>query len=228
MPCVFLKTSRLKDVLSTLNLPPCNWLISGLDCYDHCGWEGCEKWAKEVLFLSDTQFRDDVNLRDMQFIWGVFSAIPASVSKNEIEQYPLPETQIPYYMSNHIAPQHPMALLEIYAFDGCYVFVSSSDGALLKPLYQLPYDPVDEEANNRKLNAQLRQIQDCLRRNVPDVSGIVANEVQWKVWRRLCKNRDAVIEEHELSPVVMEIYREVVCAPIRYPFTMWDPYLQEP
>ncbi len=184
MPCVLLRTCHLKDVLSTLNLPPCNWLIAGLDCYDYCGWEGCEKWAKEVLFLSDTQFRDDVNLRDMQFIWGVFSAIPASISKDEIEQYPLPETQIPYYMSNHIVPQHPLAFLEIYAFDGCYVFVSSRDDALLKPLYQLPYDPTDEEAENRKLNAQLRQIRDCLRRNVPDVSDIVANEVQWKVWRK--------------------------------------------
>ena len=26
----------------------CNWLITELECYDHCGWDGCEKWAEDA------------------------------------------------------------------------------------------------------------------------------------------------------------------------------------
>ncbi len=227
MPCISLKTCHLKDILEVLEFPPCNWLITGLECYDYCGWEGCEKWAEGQLFLTDAQLRRDIHLRDMQFIWGVFSAIPVSIPKDEIEQYPLPETEVPYYMRNHIVPQHPLAILEFYLDDGCFVFVSSRDDNLLKPLYHLPYDPVDEEDSNRKRNAQLRQIQNCLRRSAPDVTAEVANEVQWRVWHKLFRGNDAVIDEAVLSPVVMEIYRKFVCTPIPYPSAMWDPYLQE-
>ena len=51
MPCVFVETSRFKDILASLpELPPHNWLITDLDCFDYCGWDGCEKWAERELF----------------------------------------------------------------------------------------------------------------------------------------------------------------------------------
>ena len=44
MPCVYVETSHFKDILAALpELPSHNWLITGLECYDHCGWDGCEK-----------------------------------------------------------------------------------------------------------------------------------------------------------------------------------------
>lgn len=44
MPCVYVETSHCKDILAALpELPSHNWLITGLECYDHCGWDGCEK-----------------------------------------------------------------------------------------------------------------------------------------------------------------------------------------
>ena len=43
MPCVFAETSRFKEILAALpELPPHNWLITDLDCFDYCGWDGCE------------------------------------------------------------------------------------------------------------------------------------------------------------------------------------------
>ena len=227
MPCVYIETSRLKDILSALpEIPPHNWLITDLECYDYCGWDGCEKWAKRELFLTDEEFRQDVNLRDMQIIWGVFSAIPSEYAKEDIYKYPLPEAETPYYMSSRIAPRHPLAVLELYADDGCFTFVSAHDSALLEPLYQLPYTVRDEEASNKIMNAQLRRIQDILRKEAPDVSPEVTNEVQWKVWHTLFKDSDCVVDDAKLHTAVMKSYYARLF-PGQHYGAYWDPYIQE-
>lgn len=227
MPCIYIETSRFKDILAELpELPAHNWLISDLVCYDYCCWDGCEKWADRELFLTGEQLLRDVNLRNMQFIWGVFSAIPTEYSKEEIYKYPLPESEIPYYMSNHIVPQHPLAFLELYADDGSFTLVSSRDPAPLEPLYKLPYKLHDEEADNRVLNAQLRRIQDMLRLEVPDVSPEIANEVQWQVWYALFMNRDTPVADDDLRRVVLEKYQEQLASDRKCRNTFWNPYAQ--
>ena len=228
MPCVYVDTSHFKDILAALpELPPHNWLITDLDCYDHCGWDGCEKWAERVLFLTDEELRRDINLRDMQMIWGVFSAIPAEYTKEDIYKHSLPESETPRYMSNRIVPQHPLAFLELYADDGCFTFVSAHDASLLEPLYQLPCMVRDEEASNKIMNAQLRRIQDMLRKEVPDVSLKIANEVQWNVWWLLFKNKSDDVDDAKLGTAVMKEYRRQLFPGRNYRTTYWDPYTQE-
>ena len=227
MPCVFVETSQFKDILAALpELPPHNWLITDLECYDNQGWDGCEKWAERELFLTDEELRRDINLRNMQIIWGVFSAIPAEYSKEDTYQYPLPEAETPRYGANMIIPQHPLSFLELYADDGCFTFVSSHDSSLLEPLYQLPYRVRDEEASNKIMNAQLRRIQDMLRKEVPDVSPEAANEVQWKVWHALFKDSDLVVDDTKLHAAVMKGYYTRLL-PGQHYGTYWDPYTQE-
>lgn len=228
MPCAYIKTCFLKDILAAIpELPPYNWLITDLECCDYCGWDGCEKWAERKLFLTDEELRRDVNLRNMQIIWGVFSAIPAEYSKEDIFKHPLPESENPRYMSNRIVPQHPLAVLELYVDDGCFTFVSSHDAALLEPLYKLPYETCDEEADNKVMNTQLCRIQDMLRREVPDVSPEVANEVQWKVWHALFKSSDSVVDDEKLHSAVMKEYHIQLLSERNYRTTYWDPYTQK-
>ena len=50
------------------------------------------------------------------------------------------------------------------------------------------------------MNAQLRRIQDTLRKEVPDVSPEVDNEVQWKVWWALFKNKADDVTDDQLLP----------------------------
>ena len=96
MPCVFLETSHFKEILASLpELPPHNWLITDLDCCDYCGWDGCEKWAERELFLTDEELLHDINLRNMQMIWGVFSAIPPNTPKRISTNIPSPKQRIP-------------------------------------------------------------------------------------------------------------------------------------
>ena len=228
MPCVYVETSHCKDILAALpELPSHNWLITGLECYDHCGWDGCEKWAEPELFLTDEELRHDVNLRNMQIIWGVFSAIPAQFTKADICKYPLPESENPRYMSSRIVPQHPLAFLELYADDGCFTLISSHDVSLLEPLYRLPYKVRNEEADNKVMNAQLRHIQDALRKEVPTVSPEIANEVQWRVWHALFKDRDSVVNDAKLHAAVMKEYHIQALPGRNFRTTYWDPYTQE-
>ena len=198
-----------------------------MECYDYSGWDGCEKWAERELFLTNEELRRDVNLRNMQIIWGVFSAIPAEYSKEDIFKHPRPESETPRYMSNRIVPQHPLAVLELYVDDGCFTFVSSHDAALLEPLYKLPYETRDEEADNKVMNTQLCRIQDILRREAPDVSPEVANEVRWKVWHSLFKSSDSVVDDEKLYSAVMTEYHKQLLSERNYRTTYWDPYTQK-
>lgn len=228
MPCVYVETSQLKDILAAIpDFPPHNWLITDLECYDCFGWDGCEKWAENKLFLTDEILRRDINLRNMQIIWGVFSAVPVEYSKADIYSYPLPESENPYYMSSRIVPQHSLATLEFYVDDGWFTFVSAHDAALLEPLYALPYKTRDEEASNKILNAQLRRIQDTLRKEIPDVSPKVANEVQWNVWRTLFNGNDHTADDATLHSAVMKEYRIQILPGHSYQTTFWDPYTQK-
>jgi len=228
MACISVDTCQFKEILAALpELPPHNWLITDLECYDTSGWDGCEKWARRELFLTDEVLRRDVNLRDMQFIWGVFSAIPTAYSEDEVHRYPLPEAETPRYMSNLIFPQHPLAFLELYAEDGGLTFVSAREASLLDPLYRLPYEVRDEEADNRVMNAQLRRIQDTLRQAVPEVSPKIANAVQWQVWWALFRGKTGSVSDKALHTAVMAEYHAQHLSPNRFPGTYWDPYAQK-
>lgn len=227
MPCVYIKTCFLKDILAAMTeLPSHSWLVTDLECYDDCGWDGCEKWAERELLLTDEALRRDVDLRDMQIIWGVFSAIPVEYSQEDIFKHPRPRSEDPRYMSSRIVPQHPLAVLELYVDDGCFTLVSSHDAALLAPLYKLPHETRDKEADNSVMNAQLCRIQDILRGEVPNVPPETANEVQWKVWHALLKNSRRAVEEEALRSAVMKEYSMQQAAGRNRSATFWDPYTQ--
>ena len=121
----------------------------------------------------------------MQFIWGVFSAIPKEYSRQDIEKYALPELKKPNYMANHINPQHPLACLEISIWDGSYTYICAHDEDILKPFKEVPYKVIDAEKDNQTMNRELCRIQDILRNMVPNVSEVVANDVQWECWHTL-------------------------------------------
>lgn len=230
MPCVYVNMNRPKGILSRLpQLPAHNWLITDLECYDDCGWDGCEKWGKQTLFLTDEELRHDVESYNMLIVWGVFSAIPSEYTMEDICKYPFPESQIPYYMSSKIVPQHPLAFLELYFDDGDFTFVSSHDAALLKPLFRLRCEVHDEEAENRIMNAHLRRIQDILRKEVPNLSPQIANEVQWNVWRAFFKGKSDSVSDDTLRPCITKAYhKELKIGQQRKYFdTLGDPYLQD-
>ena len=228
MPALFIDScSQLKAILEKSDsLPPHNWLISYLECYDTIGWEGCEKWEKQSFILTDEELKKDIYLRDMQFIWGVFSAIPEKYSSHDIEKYSLPELENPNYMANHISPQHPLSFLEISVWDGCYTYICAHDENLLKPFKDVPYRVIDAEEDNKTMNRELCRIQDILRNMVPNVSEVVANDVQWECWHTLFPRKEEVSDE-KIKRVIKAAYKKVSTEGYRFRYTYWNPYSQK-
>ncbi len=231
MPALFIEScSQLKSILEkSESLFPHNWLISYLECYDTIGWDGCEKWEEQSLILTDEELKKDIYLRDMQFIWSVFSAIPKEYSPKDIEKYTLPEIENPHYMANHIKPQHPLAFLEISVWDGGYTYICAHDEALLKPFKEVPYKVIDAEEDNKTMNKELCRIQDILRRMVPEVSEAVANDVQWECWHTLFRNkkRKAEISNEMIEKAIKKVYKKVSVQGYRFRHTYWNPYDQK-
>ena len=146
----------LREILRLLGAPAwdCQWLVTGLECYDTCGWEGCEKWGQETLLLSNGDFLRDVEERDMQFVWGILSAIPAKYTREEIFAHPLPDftddNGRSLYLREHLLPQHPLAFLEIISEDSTSITVVAPEPAPLQPLYSLDCWTEDAEECNRR------------------------------------------------------------------------------
>ena len=146
----------LREILHLLGAPEwdCQWLITGLECYDTCGWPGCGKWGQDTLLLSNRDFLRDVEARDMQFVWGVFSAIPAGRTREEIFAHPLPDftdqNGRSLCLREHLLPQHPLAFLEIMSEDSTSITVVAPEPTPLQPLYSLACWTEDAEKCNRR------------------------------------------------------------------------------
>lgn len=198
MPAVCIRyegfNGHIKEILNSLpELPAHNWLITDLECYDYCGWDGCDKWANEKLFLTDEELRHDVNLRDMQFVWGVFSALPLNVSEKDALEYPDVGINCNwnFFMNkNTLLPQHPNSILEIWSEDSTSVTVVAHNPDYLKPLYNLDCEVRDEELYNQKMNSELCRIRNALKIINPDIPENKASAVQWSCWRKLFLNSD--------------------------------------
>ena len=156
MAAIFIeRNGYLREILHLLKARDwdCQWLITGLECYATCGYPGCEKWGQETLLLSSENFLRDVEARDMQFVWGIFSAIPSRYTEAEIFAHPLPEftddNGRSLYLQEHLLPQHPLAFLEIMSEDSTSITVVAPESTPLQPLYSLDCWTEDAEASNR-------------------------------------------------------------------------------
>lgn len=210
MPAVCIKykgvNGRIKEILNAIpELPEHNWLITDLECYDYCGWNGSEKWAESRLFISDEELRHDVNLRDMQFVWGAFSALPKSIAKDEALTYPdigLDGNYGGFMLNNILLPKQPNSILEIWSEDSTSVTVVAHSSDYLKPLYNLDCEVYDEELFNQKMNFELCRIRNVLKTINPNISENKVNAIQWHCWRNLFLNSDKYQDDEAVAEQV--------------------------
>lgn len=87
-------------------------------------------------------------------------------------------------------------------------------------------DVHDEEVSNQRMNAELRRIQDMLRAMVPDVLPEIANEVQWKCWHALFRERIGNVFDSKLKCEVEKWYEHITKSAYKCNTTFWDPYTQ--
>ena len=109
-----------------------NWLISGYECYPID-----EKLAKlfsgKAIFISYEDLMNALDIENFQLIWGVLSAIPKSVSKDEVMKYQLPYAQFNNDVWNASKGlQHPLSEIEIVGWDSSATIIKSKDSSLIQ------------------------------------------------------------------------------------------------
>lgn len=112
-----------------------NWLITDIEAYP-LEQSIVDKISNEYVLISTDDLLDLLEQEDFQWIWGVFSAISPIHSQQEILKYELPiysqedwKNDMPYSDSSidSITIQHPLAEIEIVAFDSTYVQITCKD-----------------------------------------------------------------------------------------------------
>lgn len=209
--------STLKDVFALLGAEDwdCDWLITDLDCYDYEGWEGCEKWADERLFLTNRQLLHDIELRDMQLIWGIFSALPAGCTEAEalaagLPSFKLNERGESPFLSDVLLPQNALAFLEISVEDSSSTTVVSADPELLKPPYGLPEWTEDAEKKNRRFH-QMRATAEALTGELGwgGMDAFTRRNLYYLLWRTLYYHRpDRPVREEDVRAAYLELWKE--------------------
>ena len=133
---------KILNSIGVRTLVEYNWLITDIEAYPQDDGE-FDKLISEndYLFLSTDELITMLEKEDFQWIWGVFSAIPKKYTKDEVLKYEFPFADGNYdiYKEDIYVIQHPLADIEIVAFDSsCVQIVAKDDGIAdkFKELYK--------------------------------------------------------------------------------------------
>ncbi|MBD5463352.1 MAG: DUF2691 family protein [Lachnospiraceae bacterium] len=105
-----------------------NWLITGHECYPQ-NEKYVEILSEEYCWLTGDELTEMFENEDFQWIWGVFSAFPKEISKEKVLKFELPKAEgYGRVWQNPVCIQHPLAEIEIIAWDSSMtVFISKDD-----------------------------------------------------------------------------------------------------
>lgn len=111
-----------------------NWLISGHECYPQ-NTKYAEKLSKEWCWMTGEKLTEMIEDENFQWIWGVFSAFPKGVTKEDVLRYKLPEADgNSRIWQNPISIQHPLSIMEIIAWDSSMTIVISKCNDIIEKL----------------------------------------------------------------------------------------------
>ena len=96
-----------------------NWLITEIET--NTG----DYFYDQYIILSNNELLDKLESNEIQWIWGNFSGIPTKYSKKEILTSKLPG--LDNIDKKIITIQHPLAEIEIIAYDSTFVQIITKD-----------------------------------------------------------------------------------------------------
>lgn len=104
--------------------PHHNWLITDWTCYAYPPeMREDDEWktGAELMQMLD-------GLSGVQWVWSVFSGFKPHVTREQALQYPSPYANgNPGFWTNPLTLQHPLASVEIVAFDSAFVLILSKE-----------------------------------------------------------------------------------------------------
>lgn len=96
-----------------------NWLITEIETSTG------DYFEDDYIILTNEKLLDKLESKKIQWIWGTFSAIPKKYKQEEILKYNLPGVE--NIDKKEIKPQHPLAEIEIIAYDSTFVQIIAKD-----------------------------------------------------------------------------------------------------
>lgn len=105
-----------------------NWLISYPECYPQ-KQEFFKKMRGDCVWLSGEELKEILCTDNFQWIWGVISGFPKNILRDNVMKYPLPYADgYTGFWTNPVTIQHPLAEIEMVAWDGsCTLFISKNE-----------------------------------------------------------------------------------------------------
>lgn len=145
-----------------------NWLIS--DC------EACPKRLGHVIrihqsgeyaWISGEELTNIIKRDDFQWIWAVLSGFEKHVTLDEVKKYALPYADgYRGFWEENISIQHPLATIELVAWDSsCTLFISNDDDLVKKFRSVFPMS-VDLEIHNKNILDDSQTYKKWLENNV--------------------------------------------------------------
>ena len=127
-----------------------NWLIT--DC--ECNWSPDSRLLEDYCLLSGRELLHLVEGNDIQFIWAVFSAFSPEISQERILTHPLPYANgYREFWKNPVTMQHPLASIEIVAWDSSLALCISSNDAIIRKFSEaFPLSKDLAEDNRRNIS----------------------------------------------------------------------------
>lgn len=112
-----------------------NWLITAHECYPQ-NEKYAKIWSEIYCWMTGDELTEMVS-EDFQWIWGVLSAFPKDIPKEKILQYELPKADgYEGFWRNPVSMQHPLAEIEIVAWDSSLTIFISKDERIIDMLQE--------------------------------------------------------------------------------------------
>lgn len=105
-----------------------NWLVTNAECNPQ-NLEDRDKLNEKYYWLSGKELSEILEREDFQWIWGVLSGFPTNITLENILKSELPYADgYTGFWRNPITIQHPLAEVEIVAWDSTYsILISKND-----------------------------------------------------------------------------------------------------
>jgi len=187
-----------------------NWLITNCECYPKA--EKLDKlFSTEYIWITGEQLTEIVGKEDFQFIWAAFSGFPEGISLEEVLKYDLPFADgYEGYWINDVGIQHPLADIEIVAWDSSLtMFISKDEDLVQKFRHTFPLSE-DLSVQNTRHNSEIAHIEKLLIREL-DKRNLSASEEmlnkKYLIWNRLYSKRKRVITDKDILKYIGKVLK---------------------
>jgi hypothetical protein len=185
-----------------------NWLITNFECYPQ-DEENAGLFSEEYVWISGNRLTEIIQKEDFQFIWGVLSGFSKDVTLEEILKYDFPlADENEGFSKDDVKIQHPLADIEIVAWDSSLtLFISKDDSLFNKFRKGFPLSE-DLSAQNLRDNSEIVHIQELMIQELTKRDIDINDEILYQkyfIWNKLYSERKNLIEDSEILYYIRKI-----------------------